>query len=158
MVIVVALATSFVLVGFCAPIEQENEISKEFNCSKEELWNKVSNLEFYKQFKNEITEIEKLDTEGTFWRMFSKTGDFMQYEILDITPGEKIVFKITESNSGVESMRTYQLYGNNNSSVLTVKEHTRVEPILLRSTLAISGGGHLIKKEINNLHGIISLN
>lgn len=156
-VVVAALATSFFLVGFVSPVEQNNEFSKEFNCSKEKLWSKVSDLEFYKNLKDDIVDVVELDENGKIWNMFSKSGICTKYEILESNPGEKLVLKVTNEDLGVESLRTYQLYGNGETSVLTIKENKRVEPILLRSTLAISGSNNFVKKEIDNLYGLIGI-
>ncbi|MFY0672898.1 MAG: hypothetical protein JXQ87_05815 [Bacteroidia bacterium] len=156
--VVAVLAASFILVGFVSPVEQKNEISKEFNCSKETLWSKISDLEFYKQLKEDIAQVVELDESGNNWHMFSNSGSCTKFEIIESTPGEKLVLKVTDQDLGIESLRTYQLYGNENSSVLTVKEHKKIEPILLRSTMAISGGNQFIKKEIDNLYSIISIN
>lgn len=156
-VVVAALATSFVFVGFVSPVEQKTEFSKEFNCSKEKLWSKVSDLEFYKNLKEDIVKIVELDKNGKVWNMFSRTGICTKYEIIESEPGEKLVLKVTNADLGVESLRTYQLYGNGETSVITIKENKKVEPILLRSTLAISGSNSFAEKEIDNLYGIIGI-
>lgn len=81
--VVAALATSFVLVGFVSLVEQSNELSKEVSCSKETLWSKISDLEFCKQLKDDVAKVVEFDEDGKIWHMISKTGDCTQYEILE---------------------------------------------------------------------------
>ncbi len=148
---------SFVFVGFYAPVEQNSEVSKEFNCSKQELWNNITNVNLYPEIKEEVADIEILDEQGKTWREFSKAGNVTDYEIIEEVPGEKLVVKIIDQTLDLVKMRVYNIYGGESSSVLSVKENTRVEKILLRSTLAISGSNHFVEKEINNLHSYLNL-
>jgi len=155
--VLIALGASFVLVGFCAPIEQTTELSKEFSCSKNELWAKITSVEFFPDIKEDVFKVELVTGNCLKWREFSKLGAVTELEVIEQIEGEKLVVKITNAQNNIEKKRVYSLFENNEGSVLSIKEFTRVEKLLLRSTLAISGNKQEIKKELNSFAQHVSL-
>ena len=157
--IVAALGLSFVLVGFCAPIEQSSELSKEFECSKQELWDQLVNVGMYPKIKEDVFQVEVVSSENEElrWIEYSKLGATKELEVVEQVPGEKLIVKVTDPTLNLEKRRIYTLFGDQSTSILSVKEHTRVERLLLRSTLAISGKKQGIKKELDNLAQYLSL-
>ena len=154
--IIAALGLSFILVGFCAPVEQSSEVSKEFECSKSELWNNITDIERYAKFKDNVSHIEFAEGNKKQWIEYSKIGPINEFEILEWVEGEKLVLKITDPKLKVEKKRVYTVYGDQENSVLSIKEFTKIDKLLLRSTMAISGLNQEIRKELNFLE--ISLN
>ncbi|MBI1182925.1 hypothetical protein GC194_01545 [bacterium] len=132
-------------------------MSKEFNCSKTELWERITNVDLFPQMKDEVHRVEMIDPDGTKWIEYSKVGTQTVMEIIEKVDGEKLVLKITDPELNIEKKRVYTLFGNDENSVLSIKEFTRVEKLLLRSTLAISGNKQGIKKELYNLEQYVSL-
>lgn len=157
LIIIVALGASFVLVGFCAPIEQSSELSKELNCSKGDVWDRITNVELFKDYKFDVAEIEVVGHNGKKWIEYSKQGAITEYEIIESVEGEKLVVKIFDKALNIEKKRVYTIFGSGNSSILSIKEFTRVEKLLLRSTLAIAGNKQEIKKELNNIAEHVNL-
>lgn len=157
--IVLALGLSFVLVGFCAPVEQSSELSKEFTCSKQELWSQLINIGKYPDMKEDVFKVELLsgDKEELRWYEYSKLGAIRELEVVEQVPGERLTVKVTDPTLNLEKKRVYTLFGDQSTSILSVKEYTRVEQLLLRSTLAISGKKQGIKKELDNLAQYLNL-
>jgi hypothetical protein len=149
--VLAALALSFVLVGFCTPVEQSAEVSRKFNCSRSDLWLTLTNIREFASIKEDVKKVEILNDGGNKWIEISGAGVATEVEILEATEGEKLVLKITDPNLKVEKRREYTLFGNQEHSMLSIKEYTKVEKLLLRSTLALSGSKQSIKKEINGL-------
>lgn len=157
--IVAALGLSFVLVGFCAPVEQSSELSKEFQCSKEELWNQLINVGEYPEIKEDVFQVKVVshDNEDLKWIEYSKLGTSKELEVVEQVPGEKLIVRVIDPTLNLEKKRVYTLFGDQSKSILSVKEYVRVEQLLLRSTLAISGKKQGIRKELDNLAQYLSL-
>lgn len=156
--VVFALALSFVLVGFCSPIEQSSEMSKQFSCSKETLWDQVTSIELFPEIKDEVYEVKLIsENESKKWVEYSKIGAKRVLEVEEEIPGEKLVVKIFDPSLDIEKTRIYSFFGDEHASVLSIKEFVRVEKILLRSTMAISGHKHSIKKELDEFADYITL-
>lgn len=154
--VLAALALSFVLVGFCTPVEQSTEVSRQFNCSRTDLWLMLTNIQEFASIKEDVKKVEILGDGNGKWIEISGAGVATEVEILEAIDGEKLVLKITDPNINVEKTREYTLFGNNDHSMLSIREYTKVEKLLLRSTLALSGSKQSIKKEINGLAQHIS--
>lgn len=157
--IVAALGLSFVLVGFCAPVEQSSELSKEFECSKEELWNQLINVGEYPEIKEDVFQVKVVshNNEDLKWIEYSKLGTSKELEVVEQVPGEKLIVRVIDPTLNLEKKRVYTLFGDQSKSILSVKEYVRVEQLLLRSTLAISGKKQGIRKELDNLAQYLSL-
>lgn len=151
------LGSSFCFLGFCTPAEYQAEVSKEFDCSKEVLWNIVSTPEGYAKLKNDLRSFEITKSDGSQWVEYDNSGNFRTIEVLSKKEGEKLVLKVIDSNLGFEKIRTYRIYGNEDHSVLTVNEKSVIEKLLLRSTMVLSGRDLSIKKEMQALSKTVSL-
>ena len=149
--VIVALGVSFLLVGFCAPVNQTTEITKEINCSKTDLWSRLTSIELFAEIKTDVSEVEIIDADGKKWKEFSSKGSIIEYEIIEEIPGEKLVVKVFDEKLNLEKKRVYTIFGSNSSSVLSIKEFVTVEKLLLRSTLAIAGNNNSITREVNSI-------
>lgn len=156
--VLVALTLSFILVGFCAPIEQNAEVSMEFECSKDALWDKVTSVELFPDMKPDVYKVEMLgDGSDRKWIEYSKIGAKKILEVEEEVYGEQLIVREYDPSLNIEKKRVYSFFGAGDKSVLSIKEYVRVEKILLRSTMAISGQKHGIEKELDNLAKHIQL-
>lgn len=150
--ILVALTLSFILVGFCSPVEQSSELSMEFECSKDALWNKVTTIDLLPSIKADVHEVEVIEEDqNKKWVEYSKIGAKKIMEVEEEVYGERLIVKEYDPSLNIEKRRVYSFFGSDDKSVLSIKEFVRVEKILLRSTMAISGQKHGIKKELDDL-------
>ena len=150
--IAVLSAISFVLVGFCAPVENTTELSQSFQCSSQLLWSELTDFSSYPEYKEGIDRVELLDTKGKRgWIEYDNIGTAREVVILKENPGKELTVKMIDADSDIERIRTYSIYGDAKTSVLSISESSRVEPLLLRSTMAISGRGLGLKKEVQSL-------
>lgn len=156
--LILALGASFVMLGFCMPVEQKSELSKEFDCNASTLWNQLISIEDYPSFKSDVSQIELHAKEPNLkWTEFNSLGVAETYEVIERIPNKKLVVKVFDPSLNIEKTREYNIFENGSASILSIKEYRKIEKLLLRSTLAISGQSHSIKKELNSLAQHMSL-
>lgn len=124
----------------------------EFDCTKDALWDKVTSVELFPKIKADVHQVEMLNEDSDKkWVEYSKIGAKKIMEIEEEVTGERLIVKEFDPSLNIEKKRIYSFFGSGEKSVLSIKEFVRVEKILLRSTMAISGQKHGIQKELDNL-------
>lgn len=139
---------SFILLGFCLPNEFTGEVTKQFTCSKSKVWELLTDPNNQEKIKPEVASVT---AHANGWEEVDKLGSVTRFEILEAVENEKLVLKVINPTLNVEKVRTYQVYGNDNSSVVTCTQRCLVDKILLKTTMAISGTNQDIKKELSQL-------
>ena len=150
--IALLMVVSFLLVGFCAPVENTTELSQQFNCSSQLLWSELTDISSYPEFKEDLQRVEIIDNQGERgWIEYDKLGAKTHVVILEERPGKELKVKLFYPGSDIERVRTYAIFGDSENSVLSISESSRIKPLLLRSTMAISGRDLGLKKEVQSL-------
>lgn len=145
---------TFLLLGFCLPNEFKGELSKEFTCDKALLWQKIADPSTYERVKPEIRTVQA--TAQNAWVTTDKVGAQLRYEVVEKVKNERLVIKVTSPNTGVEKLRTYRVFGDEHSSILTVTQVCSVDRLLMKTTMALSGSHQDLKKEIQQLSTLLN--
>lgn len=145
------LGGSFVLLGFCTPENFHTEYSRDFSCSKANVWSFLTDVEAYPNIHEEVESVEYPDPANqNTWVIYDKLGNEKIVRLIEEEPGRKLVVEIQDKSLSITRKKTYLLFGDEDNSMLKVIEESTIEPLLLRSTMAISGARQGLKREVNN--------
>lgn len=153
--VVCILLVTFLCIGLVAPEDFQGEMTSEYRRSPEEIWKLLTDYKGLAGRRAEITAVQILgyNEKGHLqWKEFTNCGGFIAFEQIDSVPYQKLTVRILKSQFTMSGTWTYLLKPKpNGGTILTIKEVSSVEPIVMRTLMYLAGRNSFIKQEQRNL-------
>lgn len=150
---IIVTVTALIIIiafGFYSPSEFTAVETRILDESKEDVWRVLTEITKYPERKNDVINIELLEKEGKYirvWRENLKFGGYRVYKIKEKEPDSRFVLEITDSRDTKTGIWTYILNENEKQTNVTIKEESQQPNVFWRGLSVIKGRNSLISHE-----------
>ena len=122
---VVVIPLLVVAIGYALPQGHVASVNATLPLPPNQVFERISNPERYREWRKDITALEMLATEPPKWRETS-SGDVITFEAVDSRPPERFVVRIADPDLPFGGTWTYELRPEGSGTHLTITERGEV--------------------------------
>lgn len=122
-------------IGFVSPEDDTFNKSKSYHVSNEVLWNLITDIEKYPEWKPNVSSVDILgyNAEGKlYWRENLKDGGSQEFVIDYQVKPVSLQIKQVDKDQAITKTRLFEINTHNNSTILTVKDTLKIKKPFLR--------------------------
>ena len=134
-------------------------MTEELPYTQEEVWALLTDFEGLPERRTEVTSVEmtgvnELDLET--WTEHSDMGTYLNFECIEKVPQSKLAVRLRESSFGMTGTWTYELQANADNCILTIKEESTVDKMMMRAMMTIAGRKSNLKEEFKTIKKVLN--
>ncbi len=149
------------VVGSLLPQSHTATSEREFEASKAAVWQAVTEVEAYPQWRSNLQSFEMLSdsTEAPRWREYYSDNDPITFEEMSRTDSSEVITRIADDTLPFGGSWTYRLEERAESTVLTITENGEVyNPVFRFVSYFIMGHTATMDRYLDDLERHLSEN
>ncbi len=122
--------------------------------TQDEVWALLTDFEGIPERRPEVTTVEmtgvnEFDLET--WTEHAEMDSYLNFECIEKVPPSKLVVRMRESSFGMTGIWTYELKASGDNTILTIKEESAVDRMMMRAMMSIAGRSSNLKEEFKTI-------
>ncbi len=141
----------FFALGYMARHDFEGQVTQTYQVPIEQVWEVLTDLDELPNRRKEIVKLEMVEANAqglASWKEYTDMGGYILFEYLEKVDYEKLVVNMKESTFGMSGTWTYQLTPHGKGTQLTIIEHSRIDNIMVRSMMTLTGRSANLYREL----------